>query len=109
MKVEPPGGDPSRRLGPYPDDAPNTERSLDFMFYNTNKRSITLDLECESGRALFRRLAADADVIIESFDRHYLYDRGIGFDALRAANPGLVMASGYAIWLHRRVGRLSGR
>ncbi len=93
VKVEPPAGDPSRRLGPYPDDAPHTERSLDFMFYNTNKRSITLDLESPAGRELFRRLAADADAIIESFDRRYLDDRGIGFDALRAVNPGLVMAS----------------
>ena len=76
VKVEPPAGDPSRHLGPYPDDNPDAGRSLDFLFYNTNKRSITLDLESRSGRDLFRRLAADADVIIESFDRHYLYDLG---------------------------------
>ena len=93
VKVEPPSGDPSRRLGPYPSDSPDPERSLDFFFYNTNKRSITLNLETESGRSLFRRLAADADVIIESFDRHYLYDHGIGFDALRSDKPGLIMAS----------------
>ena len=93
LKIEPPDGDPSRRLGPFPKDVPDDERSLDFMFYNTNKRSITLDLESGEGRALFLRLAADADVIIESFDRHYLDDRGIGFDALRAENPGLILAS----------------
>lgn len=93
VKIEPPAGDPSRHLGPFVSDDPHLERSLDFLFYNTNKRSATLDLETEQGRALFRRLAADADVIIESFDRHYLYDRGIGFDALRADNPGLIMAS----------------
>ncbi len=93
VKVEPPYGDPSRRLGPYPHDAPHAERSLDFMFYNTNKRSITLDLEREPGRALFRRLAADADAIIASCRRHYLDDLGIGFDTLRADNPGLITAS----------------
>ena len=93
VKVEPPHGDPSRRLGPYPDDAPHSERSLDFMFYNTNKRAITLDLETAPGRALFRRLAAAADVIIESHHRHYLPDRGLDFAALRADNPGLVLAS----------------
>ena len=93
VKVEPPIGDPSRRLGPYPGDIPDAGRSLDFMFYNTNKRSVTLDLEAEPGRALFRRLAADADVIIESCHRHWLYDRGLGYEALRAANPGLIMAS----------------
>ena len=93
VKVEPPAGDPSRRLGPFPNDAPDPERSMDFLFYNTNKRSITLDLETETGRSLFRRLAVDADVIIESFDRHYLTDLGVGFDSLRTENPGLVMAS----------------
>ena len=93
VKVEPPSGDVSRRLGPYPGDVPDAERSLDFLFYNTNKRSITLDLETEAGRALFRRLAADADVIIESFDRRQLPDKGLGYDDLRADNPGLVMAS----------------
>lgn len=93
VKVEPPRGEASRGLGPYPGDVPDSEQSLDFLFYNTNKRSITLDLETEAGRGLFRRLAADADVIIESFDRLYLADRGIGYDDLRADNPGLVMAS----------------
>ena len=93
VKVEPPSGDPSRRLGPFPGDAPDDERSLDFMFYNTNKRSITLEIESEAGRALFRRLAADADVIIESYNRHYLNALGIGYDALRAQNPGLIVAS----------------
>ena len=93
VKVEPPGGDPSRRLGPFPGDTPDDERSLDFMFYNTNKRSITLELESEAGRALFRRLVADADVVIESYDRDYLNALGIGYDALRAQNPGLIVAS----------------
>ena len=93
VKVEPPAGDPSRRLGPYPGDVPDAGRSLDFMFYNTNKRAITLDLETAPGRALFRRLAAAADVIIESYDRHYLEQRGLGYDDLRAVNPGLVLAS----------------
>ena len=93
VKVEPPHGDASRHLGPYPGDAPDPARSLDFMFYNTNKRSITLDLDTAAGQDLFRRLAADADAVIASCDRHYLDDRGLGYDALRAANPGLVMAS----------------
>ena len=93
VKVEPPTGDASRTLGPYPGDEPEAERSLDFLFYNTNKRSITLDLETEQGRDLFRRLVADADVVIESYDRHYLADRGIGYEDLKADNPGLVMAS----------------
>ena len=91
--MEPPSGDPSRTLGPYPGDVSDGEQSLDFLFYNTNKRSITLDLNTDAGRGVFRRLAADADVIIESYDRHYLTDRGIRYDDLRGDNPGLVMAS----------------
>lgn len=93
VKVEPPSGDASRRLGPYPGDLPHAGRSLDFMFYNTNKRSITLDMETEPGQSLFRRLAADADVVIASCHRRCLSDRGLGYDALRADNPGLIMAS----------------
>ena len=93
VKVEPPHGDASRRRGPYPGAVPDSAHSLDFMFYNTNKRSITLDLDTAAGQDLFRRLAAAADAIIESYDRHYLDDRGLGFESLRAANPGLVMAS----------------
>src|SRR5438105_6968490 len=72
VKIEPPGGEPCRRVGPFLDDIPHPERSLSFWYYNTSKRGITLNLETEDGCELFRRLAATADVIIESFPRGYL-------------------------------------
>ena len=58
VKIEPPGGEPCRHVGPFLDDVPHPERSLSFWYYNTSKRGITLDLETADGRALFRRLAA---------------------------------------------------
>jgi crotonobetainyl-CoA:carnitine CoA-transferase CaiB-like acyl-CoA transferase len=93
VKVEPPGGDAMRTLGPFYGDAPQPERSLYWWHYNTSKRGITLDLETPAGQALFRRLAQAADIVIESFTPGYLDDRGIGWDALHAINPELILTS----------------
>ena len=67
VKVEPPGGDPSRRLGPFIDDQEDPEKSIFWHAYNTSKRSITLDLYDEGDRALFLRLVANARFVLESF------------------------------------------
>ena len=93
VKVEPLGGEATRRLGPFLDDAPHPDRSLAFWYYNTSKRGITLDLGDAGGRSLFRRLAAKADIIVESFAPGHLDALGIGYDALVKANPGLVMCA----------------
>jgi crotonobetainyl-CoA:carnitine CoA-transferase CaiB-like acyl-CoA transferase len=93
IKVEPPEGDAGRSRGPFPEDNPHPERSMYFLFYNTNKRSITLNLDSELGRSIFKRLAAKADVIVESFPVGYLKGLGLDYDSLRETNPGLVMAS----------------
>src|SRR5205085_11623884 len=50
IKVEPPGGSPSRRIGPFYRDEPHPERSLFFWHYNLGKRGVTLDVETEAGR-----------------------------------------------------------
>ncbi len=65
IKIEPPGGEPCRRIGPFADDIPHPERSLSFWYYNTSKRGVTLDIGTADGRDLFRRLAATADVVLE--------------------------------------------
>ena len=93
VRIEPPEGDPGRSRGPFPGDVPNPETSSYFLYYNTNKRSITLDIETESGRSLLLRLAARADVLVESLPVGYLESLGLGYEALSEANPGLVMAS----------------
>ncbi|MEK7873987.1 MAG: CoA transferase, partial [Chloroflexota bacterium] len=62
VKVERPGtGDMARRFGPFPGDRPDPERSGLFLYLNTNKKSVTLDLKSVEGRALALRLAAKAD------------------------------------------------
>lgn len=90
VKIEPPGGEATRGLGPFLDDIPHPDRSLAFWYYNTSKRGITLDLSTASGQAVFRRLAATADVIVESFKPGHLDSLGVGYDVLAPDNPGLV-------------------
>ena len=66
IKVEAPlSGDCARQAGPFPDDQPHPERSGLFLYVNTNKQSITLNLDSPTGQALFRKLASDTDVVIE--------------------------------------------
>ena len=93
LKVEPPGGDPGRSKGPFLEDIPNPERSMYFLFYNTNKKSVTLNLETDSGRNIFMKLVSNADVVVEGFPVGYLKSLGLDYDSLKEANPGLVMAS----------------
>ena len=117
IKIEPPGGETSRQIGPFLDDIPHRERSLSFWYYNTSKRGITLDLETEDGRRLFRHLAATSDVVVETFRPGYLASLGLDYQALREQNPGLIMCSltpfgqtGPSGWRTRRAGRpRSGR
>jgi crotonobetainyl-CoA:carnitine CoA-transferase CaiB-like acyl-CoA transferase len=93
VKIEPPGGERCRHVGPFLDDIPHAERSLSFWYYNTSKRGITLDLESADGRELFRRLAATSDVILETFRPGFMTTLGLGFDSLREQNPGLIMCA----------------
>lgn len=93
IKIEPPGGEATRRIGPFLDGVPHPDRSLHFWHYNTSKRGITLALETADGRRLFYRLAAEADVILETFKPGHLASLGLGYEALRAGNGGLVMCA----------------
>ncbi len=93
IKIEPPGGEPCRHVGPFLDDVPDPERSLSFWHYNTSKRGITLNLETADGRALLQRLAATADVILETFRPGYLASLGLDHATLCQANPGLILCS----------------
>ena len=94
IKVERPGiGDVARRAGPFPGDAPHPEKSGLFLHLNTNKRGITLDLAAESGRDIARQLAAEADLVVESFRPGAMASFGLDYQALKAVNPDLVMTS----------------
>ena len=93
VKVEPPGGDPTRHKAPFIGDEVGIDRSSYFLFYNTNKRSVTIDIDTPKGQELFKKLAKTADVLIESFPVGHMESKGLGFDSLNAINPSLVMAS----------------
>jgi crotonobetainyl-CoA:carnitine CoA-transferase CaiB-like acyl-CoA transferase len=93
IKVEPPEGAVTRRIGPFVADVPDPERSLFFWHYNTSKRSVTLNLAGRDGRALWLQLMAQADVLIETTLPGSLDARGIGYGALATVNPRLIMVS----------------
>ena len=94
VKVEPPGGDRARSVGPFWNDrADDPEASLYWMAYNADKRGITLDLEADEGRRIFLDLVRGADFVIESFDVGHLDRLGLGYETLRALRPSLVMTS----------------
>jgi crotonobetainyl-CoA:carnitine CoA-transferase CaiB-like acyl-CoA transferase len=93
IKVEPPGGDEGRTIGPFVDDVAHRERSLFFWFYNLNKRSMTLDLEHPRGVEILRKLLQSADIVIESFKPGRMDELGLGWHALHELNPALIMLS----------------
>jgi len=94
VKVEePPAGDPARRRGPFPGDQPHPERSGLFLYLNTSKRSVTLDLDRPSGCEAFRRLVGWADVLIDNHSSDRLESLGLGWDELHRHNPGLILAT----------------
>src|SRR4029453_7030361 len=92
VKVEPPGGSPTRRIGPFYEDREDPERSLFFWQYNRGKRSIMLDLRQPADRDQFRALIATADVLLESTPRGALDALGLGADTLMQQFPTLIVA-----------------
>jgi crotonobetainyl-CoA:carnitine CoA-transferase CaiB-like acyl-CoA transferase len=95
IKVERPlTGDSARGFGPFPSGAEgDREQSGHFLFLNTGKRSITLDLKQERGRELVLRLVESADVVVENFAPGKMDSFGLGYDALSRANEDLVVTS----------------
>ncbi|UCG82220.1 MAG: CoA transferase [Dehalococcoidia bacterium] len=93
IKVEPPGGDKIRAKGPFHENDVHPEKSLYFLYYNTSKGSITLNLEHADGRAIFKRLIESADALVESFPVGYMSGLGLDYPVLKEWNPRLVMAS----------------
>src|SRR5512139_570415 len=67
IKVERPGGDITRALGPFQAGKPNPERSGLFFYLNCNKRSVVLDLARAEGKAALASIARRADLVVESF------------------------------------------
>jgi crotonobetainyl-CoA:carnitine CoA-transferase CaiB-like acyl-CoA transferase len=93
IKIEPPEGDRSRQLGPFPEDLPHAEKSGHFLHLNTAKKSVTLDTSVTSGQVVLKKLLAKADVLIESEGPAVMGERGLAFDDLRADFDQLVYVS----------------
>ena len=93
IKIERPGGDPARRVGPFPGNTPHPEKSGTFYYFNTNKRSIELDLATAAGKETFLQLVDRADAVVESLGPGNLDALGIGWDAIHARRPDLPLVS----------------
>ena len=93
IKIEPPGGEPARNIGPFYQDIPDPEKSLYWFAFNANKRGITLNIETDDGRDIFKRLVKSADVLIESFAPGRLDQIGLGYQELSRINPGIILTS----------------
>jgi crotonobetainyl-CoA:carnitine CoA-transferase CaiB-like acyl-CoA transferase len=96
IKVEPHGGEDSRRIGPFPDGAVSLDEGgygAYFASINRNKESIVVDLKQEDGKAIVRRLAARADVLIENYRAGVMERLGLSYESLREINPRLVYAT----------------
>jgi crotonobetainyl-CoA:carnitine CoA-transferase CaiB-like acyl-CoA transferase len=86
IKVEKPVlGDDTRRFGEE-----YKGESSSFMMINRNKRGLAIDLKHEDGKAIFRRLVRDVDVLVENFLKDTMNRLGLGYEALREINPGLI-------------------
>jgi CoA:oxalate CoA-transferase len=94
IKVEKPGlGDNARSWGPFPDNIPHSEKSGLFLFLNTNKSGITLNVETASGLKIFKELLKWADVLIEDHSIKEMQALGLSYTAVKKINPSLVMTS----------------
>jgi benzylsuccinate CoA-transferase BbsE subunit len=93
IKIEKPGGDPVRNIGPFYHDMPDPEKSLYWFAYNMNKRGITLNIETAEGQELFNKLVQSADFVIESFPPGYMDGLGLGYSVLSEINPRIIMTS----------------
>jgi len=93
IKVEPPGGDPARAIGPFYKNQLDPEKSLFWFGFNNNKRGITLNLESPKGRELFLQLVATSDFVIETFTPGYLQSLNLGYTVLSKVNPRVVLTS----------------
>jgi crotonobetainyl-CoA:carnitine CoA-transferase CaiB-like acyl-CoA transferase len=93
IKIEKPGGDPSRNIQPFYHDIPHPERSLYWFSYNLNKKGITLDIETTDGRDIFIKLIQETDFVIESFPVGYLDKLHLGYSTLKGIKPSIILTS----------------
>ncbi len=94
IKIEEPGpGDEARRRGPFPGDIPDLEKSALFLYLNTNKMGITLNVNTPTGKKIFKELVKWADILVEDKPPKVMEELGLDYNALKAINPQLIMTS----------------
>ncbi|MBS1251017.1 MAG: Succinyl-CoA--L-malate CoA-transferase beta subunit [Anaerolineales bacterium] len=91
IKVERPGtGDPRRVIAPFAESEDGEHMGGGFMAYNRNKKSVALNLKADRGRKIFKDLAKTSDVVVENMRPGVTARLGVGYEALKEINPGLV-------------------
>lgn len=94
IKIEPPiVGEKLRSMGPFINDNEGPETSIPFLWLNTGKKSITLNLKTEKGTEIFKQLVRGADAVIENFSPRVMPKLGLDYETLRDINPDLIMTS----------------
>jgi benzylsuccinate CoA-transferase BbsE subunit len=93
IKIERPGGDPARNIGPFYHGIPHPEKSLFWFAYNANKKSITLNIESTDGQELLKKLVAKTNIVLESFTPGYMESLGLSYEKLTSVNRQLIMVS----------------
>ncbi|MBX7131555.1 MAG: CoA transferase [Fimbriimonadaceae bacterium] len=93
IKVESPRGDSARRYGPFRNDEPHPERSGLFLYLNTNKKGITLNLRAAAGREALGRLLDNADVLVENVEPSHVTEMGLDWTSLRSQHSRLIVTS----------------
>lgn len=88
IKIEPPSGDPARRITPYGVNVNGI--GIPFLMESRNKYYVTLDLNDEEGREKFKKLASQVDIVIDAFKPGFLDSLGVGYKELRNLNKGLI-------------------
>jgi crotonobetainyl-CoA:carnitine CoA-transferase CaiB-like acyl-CoA transferase len=93
VKIEPPGGSPSRRIGPFYEDVRDPNRSLFFWNYNRAKRGVVIDLSKPDGRDFYAALVRGADVVVDSQGPGAMDGRGLGYEFAAGLNPNIIYCS----------------
>lgn len=93
IKVEPPDGDYTRGLGPFPGDVADPNKSGLFIHLNGNKKSVTLDIDSDEGRSALAKLISTADVFVESAMPGRMADLNLHYNDLKDACPDLIYTS----------------
>jgi len=94
IKVEEPGvGDESRRTEPFLHDEAHPERSGLFLYLNTNKLGVTLNLNSKTGKEIFRKLVKETDILVENNPPALMQEWRLSYESLKEINPSLIMTS----------------